>query len=119
MLQALGARRVWVKDDSGNPTHSFKDRVVAVAQSAARRLGLGTIACVSTGNLAGAVAAAAARGGQKSVVVIPADLEDGKVVTAATYGGTLLAVNGTYDDVNRLCSQVADRFGFWQDVKVA
>ena len=107
LARALGMTgTLWVKDDSGNPTHSFKDRVVAVAQSAARRLGLGTIACASTGNLAGAVAAAAARGGQKSVVVIPSDLEDGKVVTAATYGGTLLAVNGSYDDVNRLCSEL-------------
>jgi threonine synthase len=97
---------LWVKDDSGNPTHSFKDRVVAVAQSAARRLGLSTIACASTGNLANAVAAAAARAGQDSVVVIPSNLEDGKVLTTATYGGILLAVNGTYDDVNRLCSEL-------------
>lgn len=107
LARALGMTgTLWVKDDSGNPTHSFKDRVVAVAQSAARRLGLGTIACASTGNLANAVAAAAARAGQKSVVVIPSDLEDGKVVTTATYGGTLLAVEGTYDDVNRLCSEL-------------
>ena len=107
LARALGMTgTLWVKDDSGNPTHSFKDRVVAVAQSAARRLGLGTIACASTGNLANAVAAAAARAGQKSVVVIPSDLEDGKVVTTATYGGTLLAVDGNYDDVNRLCSEL-------------
>ncbi|MFN8168939.1 MAG: threonine synthase [Candidatus Nanopelagicales bacterium] len=107
LARALGMTgTLWVKDDSGNPTHSFKDRVVAVAQSAARRLGLGTIACASTGNLANAVAAAAARAGQRSVVVIPSDLEDGKVVTTATYGGTLLAVEGNYDDVNRLCSEL-------------
>jgi threonine synthase len=107
LARALGMTgTLWVKDDSGNPTHSFKDRVVAVAQSAARRLGLGTLACASTGNLANAVAAAAARAGQKSVVAIPSDLEDGKVVTTATYGGTLLAVNGNYDDVNRLCSEL-------------
>jgi threonine synthase len=107
LARALGMTgALWVKDDSGNPTHSFKDRVVAVAQSAARRLGLGTIACASTGNLANAVAAAAARAGQRSVVVIPSDLEDGKVVTTATYGGTLLAVEGNYDDVNRLCSEL-------------
>ena len=107
LARALGMTgTLWVKDDSGNPTHSFKDRVVAVAQSAARRLGLGTIACASTGNLANAVAAAAARAGQKSVVVIPSDLEDGKIVTTATYGGTLLAVKGNYDDVNRLCSEL-------------
>ncbi|MEZ5115951.1 MAG: threonine synthase [Candidatus Nanopelagicales bacterium] len=113
----LGLRRLWVKDDSGNPTHSFKDRVVAVAQSAARRLGLGTLACASTGNLANAVAAAAARAGQRSVVVIPSDLEAGKTVTTAAYGGTLLAVRGSYDDVNRLCSElvgdpVTDDWGF-------
>lgn len=97
---------LWVKDDSGNPTHSFKDRVVAVAQSAARRLGLTTISCASTGNLANAVAAAAARAGQNSVVVIPSNLEAGKTVTTATYGGVLLAVEGNYDDVNRLCSEL-------------
>jgi threonine synthase len=107
LARALGVTgTLWVKDDSGNPTHSFKDRVVAVAQSAARRLGLATLACASTGNLANAVAAAAARGGMSSVVVIPNDLEAGKVVTTATYGGTLLAVEGNYDDVNRLCSEL-------------
>jgi threonine synthase len=103
---ALGIRRLWVKDDSGNPTHSFKDRVVAVALSAARQLGLTTLACASTGNLANAVAAAAARAGLESVVVIPHDLEAGKVVTTAVYGGTLIAINGTYDDVNRLCGEL-------------
>ena len=97
---------LWVKDDSGNPTHSFKDRVVAVAQAAARRLGFTTLACASTGNLANAVAAAAARAGQDSVVLIPANLEAGKTVTTATYGGKLLAVEGNYDDVNRLCSEL-------------
>jgi len=108
---------LWIKDDSGNPTHSFKDRVVAVAQSAARRLGLTTLACASTGNLANAVAAAAARAGQDSVVVIPSDLEAGKTITTATYDGTLLAVRGNYDDVNRLCSEligdpITDSWGF-------
>ncbi len=108
---------LWIKDDSGNPTHSFKDRVVAVAQSAARRLGLTTLACASTGNLANAVAAAAARAGMGSVVVIPSDLEAGKTVTTATYDGTLLAVKGNYDDVNRLCSEligdpVTETWGF-------
>jgi len=107
LAAALGMTgTLWVKDDSGNPTHSFKDRVVAVAQSAARRLGLGTIACASTGNLANAVAAAAARAGMDSVVVIPSNLEDGKVLTTAAYGGILLAVDGNYDDVNRLCSEL-------------
>jgi threonine synthase len=104
---ALGVDRLWVKDDSGNPTHSFKDRVVAVALSAAEQLGYKTVACASTGNLANAVAAAASRAGLKSCVVIPSDLEDGKTITTAVYGGTLIAVEGTYDDVNRLCSEVA------------
>jgi len=107
LARALGMTgTLWVKDDSGNPTHSFKDRVVAVAQSAARRLGLNTLACASTGNLANAVAAAAARAGMDSVVVIPSDLEPGKTITTATYGGTLLAVEGNYDEVNRLCSEL-------------
>lgn len=106
LAQELGMTSLWVKDDSGNPTHSFKDRVVAVAQSAARRLGLTTLSCASTGNLAHAVAAAAARAGQRSVVLIPSNLEDGKTVTTATYDGKLLAVDGNYDDVNRLCSEL-------------
>ena len=113
----LGMRKLWIKDDSGNPTHSFKDRVVAVAQAAARSLGLHTLACASTGNLAHAVAAAAARSGMGSVVVIPSNLEAGKTVTTATYGGLLLAVEGNYDDVNRLCSEmigeaITDGWGF-------
>jgi threonine synthase len=113
----LGMRKLWIKDDSGNPTHSFKDRVVAVAQGAARALGLTTLACASTGNLAHAVAAAAARAGMGSVVVVPSNLEAGKTVTTATYGGLLLAVEGTYDDVNRLCSEligesITDGWGF-------
>jgi threonine synthase len=106
LARVLGMRRLWVKDDTGNPTHSFKDRVVAVALSAARQLGLRTLSCASTGNLANAVAAAAARAGMDHVVVIPADLEAGKVITTAVYGGSLVAVQGTYDDVNRLCSEL-------------
>jgi threonine synthase len=107
LARELGMRRLWVKDDSGNPTHSFKDRVVAVAMAAGDVLGVKTIACASTGNLANAVAAAAARAGIHSVVFVPQDLEAGKIVTTAVYGGTLVAVHGTYDDVNRLCSEVA------------
>ena len=102
----LGMRKLWIKDDSGNPTHSFKDRVVAVAQGAARALGITTLACASTGNLAHAVAAAAARAGMGSAVLIPSNLEAGKTVTTACYGGLLLAVEGNYDDVNRLCSEL-------------
>jgi threonine synthase len=110
----LGLAKLWVKDDSGNPTHSFKDRVVAVALEAAREIGYTTVACASTGNLANAVAAAAARAGLKSCVVIPHDLEDGKTITTAVYGGTLIAIEGNYDDVNRLCSEVAgdEEWGF-------
>jgi threonine synthase len=107
LASELGARAVWVKDDSGNPTHSFKDRVVAVALENGRRLGYTTIACASTGNLANAVAAAAARAGLDSVVFVPSNLEAGKIVTTAVYGGTLVAIDGNYDDVNRLCSEIA------------
>ncbi|WP_037910669.1 threonine synthase [Actinacidiphila yeochonensis] len=95
-----------VKDDSGNPTHSFKDRVVAIALEAARTFGMTTLSCSSTGNLAGAVGAAAARAGLKSCVFIPHDLEAGKVVMAAVYGGDLVAIEGSYDDVNRFCSEL-------------
>ncbi len=114
----LGMRRLWVKDDSGNPTHSFKDRVVAVALTAARELGFTVLACPSTGNLANAVAAAAARAGIRSVVLIPRDLERAKVLTTAVYGGTLVAVDGTYDDVNRLATQIAAEQEDWAFVNV-
>ncbi|PNE33180.1 threonine synthase [Streptomyces eurocidicus] len=97
---------LYVKDDSGNPTHSFKDRVVAIAVEAARAFGFTTLSCSSTGNLAGAVGAAAARAGFKSCVFIPHDLEAGKVVMAAVYGGDLVGIEGTYDDVNRFCSEL-------------
>jgi threonine synthase len=117
LARALGARRLWVKDDSRNPTHSFKDRVVAVALDNARRLGFRTVACASTGNLAHAVAAAAARAGLRSVVFVPSDLEAGKTVTTAVFGGTLVSVGGTYDDVNRLCTEVAAERG-WGFVNV-
>jgi threonine synthase len=117
LAKALGMRTLWVKDDSGNPTHSFKDRVVAVALSAAQQLGFTTVGCASTGNLAGAVAAGAARAGLASCVIAPSNLEAGKLVTAAVYGGTLIAVDGNYDDVNRLCSEVAADLG-WGFVNV-
>jgi threonine synthase len=117
LAKALGMKTLWVKDDSGNPTHSFKDRVVAIALSAAQELGYTTVGCASTGNLAGAVAAAAARAGLKSCVLAPSNLEAGKLVTAAIYGGTLVAVDGNYDDVNRLCSEVAADLG-WGFVNV-
>ena len=100
--------RLWVKDDSANPTHSFKDRVVSVALTAARGLGFTRFACASTGNLANSVAAHAARAGVPSVVFIPADLEPGKIITTAVYGGDVVAVDGSYDDVNRLCSELTE-----------
>lgn len=114
----LGMRSLWVKDDSGNPTHSFKDRVVAVALAAARELGFTVLACPSTGNLANAVAAAAARAGIRSVVFIPSNLERAKVLTTAVYGGTLVAVDGSYDDVNRLASEIAAEEQGWAFVNV-
>jgi threonine synthase len=114
----LGIKTLWVKDDSGNPTHSFKDRVVAVALAAARQLGFTVLACPSTGNLANAVAAAAARAGIRSFVFIPRDLEQQKIVTTAVYGTTLVAVEGTYDDVNRLASELAGDHADWAFVNV-
>ena len=104
---------VWIKDDSANPTHSFKDRVVSVAITAARELGFTRIACASTGNLGNSVAAHAARIGMPSIVFVPADLEAPKIVQSAIYGGTLVGIEGSYDDVNRLCSQLSeeDEFG--------
>jgi threonine synthase len=116
--RALGMKKLWVKDDSGNPTHSFKDRVVAVALSAARELDMKVFACPSTGNLANAVAAAGARAGIRTVVFIPSDLERPKVITTAVYGGTLIAVNGNYDDVNRLASEIAGEEEGWAFVNV-
>jgi threonine synthase len=118
LARALGMRALWVKDDSANPTHSFKDRVVAVALAAARELGFTTLACPSTGNLANAVAAAAARAGIRSVVLVPADLEQQKIVTTAVYGGTLVAVEGTYDDVNRVAAELAGEHEDWAFVNV-
>jgi threonine synthase len=107
-----------VKNDAvSHPTLSFKDRVVAVALNAAKVLGLETVGCASTGNLANSVAAHAARAGLASWIFIPHDLEVGKVVGTAVYGPRLVRVQGTYDDVNRLCAQVADRFG-WGIVNV-
>src|SRR5271157_6247645 len=118
LAHALGMRRLWIKDDRGNPTHSFKDRVVAVALSAATEMGFKVLACPSTGNLANAVAAAAARAGIRSVVLVPADLELGKIITTSVYGGTFVTVDGTYDDVNRLASELAGEHPSWAFVNV-
>src|SRR5690349_21465287 len=118
LARELGMKRLWVKDDSGNPTHSFKDRVVAVALAAARELGFSVLACPSTGNLANAVAAAAARAGIRSVVLVPSNLEQQKILATAAYGGTLVAVEGNYDDINRLAGQIAAEQEDWAFVNV-
>jgi threonine synthase len=99
---------VWVKNDAANPTHSFKDRVVAVAVAKARELGFETVACASTGNLANAVAAHAAAAGLDSYVFVPANLEEQKLLATGIYGTNLVGVRGNYDDVNRLCTQLAE-----------
>ena len=118
LARELGLEKLWVKDDSTNPTNSFKDRVVACALSAARELGAKVFACPSTGNLANAVAAAGARAGIKTVVFIPSDLERPKQVNSAVYTENLVAVNGTYDDVNRLASEIAGEEEGWAFVNV-
>jgi threonine synthase len=107
LAERLGVREVWVKNDTANPTHSFKDRVVAVALAKARELGYEVVACASTGNLANAVAAHAAAAGLESYVFIPADLEEQKVLATGVYGTHVVAVRGTYDDVNRLCTELS------------
>jgi len=110
LAKRLGLREVWVKNDAANPTHSFKDRVVSVAVTRARELGFETIACASTGNLANSVAAHGAALGLDSFVFIPADLEEQKVLATGIYGTRVVAVEGNYDEVNRLCTELcADR----------
>jgi threonine synthase len=111
LARLLGVARAGLKNDSvSHPTLSFKDRVVASAINAAHALGLDTVACASTGNLANATAAHAARAGLPAWIFIPHDLEPAKVIATAVYGARVVRVRGTYDDVNRLCSQAADRF---------
>ena len=109
---ALGVDDLWLKDDTRNPTLSFKDRPVALAIARARELGLRTVGCASTGNLAGAVAAAAAQAGLRAFVFVPAETEAGKVLSAAAYGATVVRVDGDYDAVNRLCGRLADDLGW-------
>jgi threonine synthase len=110
LAERLGLREVWVKNDAANPTHSFKDRVVAVAAARAKELGYEVLACASTGNLANAVAAQAAALGLQSYVFIPSNLEEQKIIATGVYGTNLVSVRGNYDDVNRLCTELsADR----------
>ncbi len=113
----LGLRNLYIKNDCANPTWSFKDRVVTVAATKAREFGFEILACASTGNLANSVSAHAARAGLDSFVFIPADLEQGKIVGSAIYDATLVAINGNYDDVNRLCSELAGKYP-WAFVNV-
>jgi len=118
LADVLGVRELYVKDDSvSHPTLSFKDRVVSVALTRAKELGFDTVACASTGNLANAVSAHAARAGLKCYVFIPADLEIGKVVASLIYRPTVVAVEGTYDDVNRLCAELSAKYP-WAFVNV-
>lgn len=118
LAEAFGVREIWVKNDSVNfPTLSFKDRVVSVALTRAKEFGFKVVSCASTGNLANSVAANAASVGLKSYVLIPSDLEAGKVLGSWVYDTTVIAIDGTYDDVNRLCSEIAGRYG-WGFVNV-
>ena len=118
LAEALGVEELYIKDDSvSHPTLSFKDRVVSVALTRAKELGFDTVACASTGNLANAVSAHAARAGLRCFVFIPADLEIGKVVASLIYRPTVVAVEGTYDDVNRLCAELSAKYP-WAFVNV-
>ena len=107
LAERLGLGEVWIKNDAANPTHSFKDRVVAVAVAKAKELGFETVACASTGNLANAVAAHSAAAGLDSYVFVPADLEEQKLLATGIYGTNLVGIRGTYDDVNRLCTELS------------
>src|SRR5579884_2211690 len=118
LAQRLGVRELWIKNDTVNyPTLSFKDRVVSVALSRARELGFTTVACASTGNLANSVAANAAAAGLKAYVFIPSDLEQGKIVNSLVYAADVIGIKGHYDEVNRLCAEIAGKFG-WAFVNV-
>lgn len=118
LAKHLGIRELWIKNDAVNyPTLSFKDRVVSVALSRSKELGFKTVACASTGNLANSVAANAAAAGLKSYVFIPSDLELGKVINSLVYGANVISIKGHYDEVNRLCAEIAGKFG-WAFVNV-
>jgi threonine synthase len=116
--EILGIDELWLKDDTRNPTGSFKDRVVSVAMSNAAALGFSTVACASTGNLATSVAAHAAYAGWPSVIVIPSNLEKPKVAMTSVFGGTVLAIEGNYDDANRLCLELLDTHPQWAFVNI-
>ena len=115
--EMLGLKNLYLKNDCANPTWSFKDRVVTVAATKAREFGFKTIACASTGNLANAVSAHAARAGMEAFVFVPSDLEAGKLLGSKIYGANLVAVDGSYDDVNRLCAELGDKY-HWAFVNI-
>src|SRR5438876_11977887 len=118
LAKRLGIRELWIKNDTVNyPSLSFKDRVVSVALSRAKELGFDTVACASTGNLANSVAANAASAGLRAFVFIPSDLEQGKILNSLIYGATVIGIKGHYDEVNRLCAEIAGKFG-WAFVNV-
>jgi threonine synthase len=113
LARELGVETLWIKNDAVNfPTLSFKDRVVAVALSKAREFGLTTVGCASTGNLANSVAANAAAAGLESYILVPADLERSKILGTSVYGAKVIGITGTYDEVNRLCTQIAFKYGW-------
>jgi threonine synthase len=118
LARRMGAREVWIKNDAVNfPTLSFKDRVVSIALNRSRELGFDTVACASTGNLANSVAALAASAGLRSYLFIPSDLEHSKVINSLVYGATVIGIKGHYDEVNRLCAEIAGKYG-WAFVNV-
>src|ERR1700750_452553 len=114
----LGLGELYIKNETANPTHSFKDRVVSVALARAKELGFDTLACASTGNLANAVAAHAAAAGLPAYVLIPHDLEEQKVLATGAYGAQIVSIRSTYDDVNRLCTEVSGERPSWAFVNV-
>src|SRR3954451_11029778 len=118
LAERLGLRELWIKNETSNPTHSFKDRVVSVALARAIELAFDTVACASTGNLAGAVAAHAAAAGLPAYVFVPADLEPEKILSAGAYGARIVGVEGNYDDVNRLCTEISGEREGWAFVNV-
>ncbi len=118
LAEQLGVGEIWIKNETANPTHSFKDRVVSIALARAVELGFDTVACASTGNLAGAVAAHAAYAGLPAYVFIPADLEPEKILSAGAYGAQIIGVKGNYDAVNRLCTEISGERESWAFVNV-
>ena len=118
LAKEIGLRNLWLKDDTLNPSGSFKDRVVATALAKAREIGCSVVVAASTGNLGNAVAAAAARAQLRSIIIVPADLEPAKIAMSAIYGAHVVTIDGTYDDANRLCVELLDAHPEWAFVNV-